>query len=261
MFHPMFSCAQQTCTWYLEWFYILVNCNIISYVGFGRPIKLVEHNQFLLKSLYQDRAVGGHVYALGVSMFQRIYMFLCRNQFLHLWLRTGFVTRVTRRVPHASSTPGFVCVGRSLVFYVMFVDHCPFVLFMLAIVLSVLHRCTVSDYNFGIFKPFLRQCGIFCFSFCHVKIEFWKLHNWPMIKIKQEVRHKHCVHPEKIWSCYCCGGNCGRFWFILPLKLMNPEYQIIHRSILIMPLNGILFSLWCTLQNCFIDVKNQSLPD
>jgi len=32
---------------------------------------------------------------------------------------------------------------------------CPFVLFLLAIVLSVLLRYTDSDYPFGIFKPFL----------------------------------------------------------------------------------------------------------
>jgi hypothetical protein len=43
----------------------------------------------------------------------------------------------------------------SLVFQVCFVDRCPFVLFLLAIVLSVLLRYTDSDYHFGIFKLFL----------------------------------------------------------------------------------------------------------
>jgi len=43
------------------------------------------------------------------------------------------------------------CVDQSLVFCVVV---CPFVLFLLAIVLSVLHRFTDSDYLFGIFRPF-----------------------------------------------------------------------------------------------------------
>ena len=45
-----------------------------------------------------------------------------------------------------------VRVTRSLVLYVCFVDVCPFVHFLLAIVLSILLRCTNSDYPFGIFK-------------------------------------------------------------------------------------------------------------
>ena len=54
-------------------------------------------------------------------------------------------------------TPGFsgVLVTQSLVLCVCFVDVvCPFVLFLLAIVLSVL-RYTDSDCHFGIFKLFL----------------------------------------------------------------------------------------------------------
>jgi hypothetical protein len=46
-----------------------------------------------------------------------------------------------------------VRVARSLVFYVMFCRSM-FVLFLLAIVLSVLLRFTFSDYPFGIFKLF-----------------------------------------------------------------------------------------------------------
>ena len=54
-------------------------------------------------------------------------------------------------------TPGFsgFRVTRSLVLYACFVDLvCPFVLFLLVIVLSVLLRYTDSDYPFGIFKLF-----------------------------------------------------------------------------------------------------------
>jgi hypothetical protein len=57
-------------------------------------------------------------------------------------------------------TPVFsgVRVTRSLVLYVCFVDRClsfKFLLFLLAIVLSVLLRYTDSDYPFGIFKLYL----------------------------------------------------------------------------------------------------------
>jgi hypothetical protein len=38
--------------------------------------------------------------------------------------------------------------------FVLFIVVCPFVFFLLAIVLSVLLRYTDSDYPFGIFKPF-----------------------------------------------------------------------------------------------------------
>jgi hypothetical protein len=58
---------------------------------------------------------------------------------------------------HLSSPPIFsgVRVSGSLVLYVCFVDRClSFVLFLLAIVLSVHLRFTDSDYLFGIFKLF-----------------------------------------------------------------------------------------------------------
>ena len=84
------------------------------------------------------------------------------RSFPHSRLITGFVTRLTRRVPlveqelltlpvHLSSPPVFsgVRVTRSLVLYVCFVDHClSFCTFLLAIVLSVLLQYTDSDYPF-----------------------------------------------------------------------------------------------------------------
>ena len=91
---------------------------------------------------------------------------------------TGFETRLTRRVPlveqelltlteYLSSPPvlvGFVL--RDLLFYmnVLSIDVCPFVLFLLVIVLSVLLRYTVSDCPFGIFKLF---CDIWLFLLIH----------------------------------------------------------------------------------------------
>ena len=58
---------------------------------------------------------------------------------------------------HLRSPPLFsgVRVTRSLVLYECFVDRCPFVLFLLDIVLSVLLRFTHSEYLFDIFKFFL----------------------------------------------------------------------------------------------------------
>ena len=66
-------------------------------------------------------------------------------------------------VTYTSGAPEFtpslvfsgVRVTRSLVLYACFyILVCPFVLFLLAIVLSVLLRYTDSDYPFGIFKLF-----------------------------------------------------------------------------------------------------------
>jgi hypothetical protein len=89
------------------------------------------------------------------------------QSFPHSWLITGFVIRLTQRVPlveqelltlpgHISS-PRFLLMGfvlLDLLFMCMFCRSL-FVLFRLAIVLSVLLRFTDSDYPFGIFKFFL----------------------------------------------------------------------------------------------------------
>jgi hypothetical protein len=60
-------------------------------------------------------------------------------------------------------TPRFsgVRVTRSLVLYVLSIVVCPFVLFLLAIVLCVLLRSTDYDNSFGIFKFFLQQSCVF----------------------------------------------------------------------------------------------------
>jgi hypothetical protein len=79
---------------------------------------------------------------------------------------------------HLSSLPVFsgVRVNRSLVLYVCFVDRClSFVLFLLAIVLSVLFRFTDSDYPFGIFKLFSKSFSVVkCFHICFILV---KLHD------------------------------------------------------------------------------------
>jgi hypothetical protein len=54
-------------------------------------------------------------------------------------------------------------------------SSCPFVLFLLAIVLSVLLRYTDSDYPFGIFKLFLSFCT---FSFGHCVVCSSSIHGF-----------------------------------------------------------------------------------
>jgi hypothetical protein len=95
------------------------------------------------------------------------------RSFTHSRLITGFVTRLTRRVPlveqelltlpeHLSSPPivSGVRVARTLVLYVCFVDRCLSVCtfsFGHCVVCSSL--IYVSDCPFGIFKLFLLKCS------------------------------------------------------------------------------------------------------
>ena len=89
------------------------------------------------------------------------------RSFTQSWLTSGIVTIVTRLVPlveqemftlteHLCLPPVFngVCVIQSLGCFlcsVLYTIVCTFVLFLLAIVLSPLLWCMVSDYVFGIF--------------------------------------------------------------------------------------------------------------
>jgi hypothetical protein len=60
---------------------------------------------------------------------------------------------------------GFVLLDLQFYLYVLLIVVCPFVLFLLAIVLSVLLRYTDSDYPFGIFKLVLGtvlSAGMLC---------------------------------------------------------------------------------------------------
>jgi hypothetical protein len=71
---------------------------------------------------------------------------------------SGAGTAYLSGVPEFTSGFSGVRVTRSLVLYVCFVDRClsfKFVLFLLAIALSVLLRYTDSDCPFGIFKLYL----------------------------------------------------------------------------------------------------------
>jgi hypothetical protein len=65
-------------------------------------------------------------------------------------LKTGGELRCSGRVGSSCSTSG----TRRVNLVILSIVVCPFVLFLLAIVLSVLLRYTVSDFPFGIFKLF-----------------------------------------------------------------------------------------------------------
>ena len=114
----------------------------------------------------------GSIYHTGGSVFNKgDQNIIWHRSFLHSWPNTGFLIRLTRRVPlveqeqltfphHPRSVPVFrgFCVTRSLVLCVCFVDHC---LYFFAIVLSVL-RFTYYYYSFrlGTLKLFLRKAII-----------------------------------------------------------------------------------------------------
>jgi hypothetical protein len=95
------------------------------------------------------------------------------QSFLHSWTITGFVIRLTRVslvkqeqftfLEHPSSVPVFcgVCVTRSLVLCVCFVDHC--LSFCPALPLccpSFDLRILITPFGFGILKLFLRKAVI-----------------------------------------------------------------------------------------------------
>jgi len=82
------------------------------------------------------------------------------NNTIWVTLRVSLVEQELLTLPeHLSSSPVFsgVRVTRSLVLLIVV---CPFVLFLLAIVLSVLLRYTDSDCPFGICKLFLFETGM-----------------------------------------------------------------------------------------------------
>jgi len=132
----------------------MISCKIIPFTAITS--KVVRSPPWLAWPLWNICVTNDHGYVSLVVDTSR--------SFPLSWLITGFVTRLTRRVPlmeqelltlpeNLSSLPVFrwVLVTRSSVLCVCFVDRClsfcPF--FLLSIVLSVL-RLTDSDYLFGI---------------------------------------------------------------------------------------------------------------
>ena len=111
-------------------------------------------------------------FQVQVQDLLNIYIIGSRNvQVLGVFLKRNRSERFPGNLPklefkhftlpqHLSSPPGligFVLLHLQFYMYVLQIIVCPFVLFLLAIVLSVLLRFTDSDYPFGIFKLFLKS--------------------------------------------------------------------------------------------------------
>ena len=155
---------------------------------------------------------------------------------------TGFVTRLTRRVPlvgqelltlpeHLSSPPVFsgVRVTRSLVLCVCFVDRCLY-FFFLTIVLSVLLRYTDSDYlplvycghcvvcSSAIYGFWLPPFGILwtlcCLFFCDIRILITSL--WYIVDIVLSVllRYTDSDYLPLVYCGHCvvCSSAIYGFW-------------------------------------------------
>ena len=136
--------------------------SLVSYAIFENNIKVQKWKICQTIKLTLDV-----INCYGVSMSQMtMVMFLCRNHnphFSHSRLATGILTIIPRRMPlmelelpilHLTSAPVVSCSIFSFLRSVLQMVVCPFVLFLLAIVLSVLLRYTDSVYPFGIFKLF-----------------------------------------------------------------------------------------------------------
>jgi hypothetical protein len=143
----------------------------------------------------------------------------CRKHFPVLssfMIITGFVTRLTRRVPlleqklltlpeHLNSLPVFsgVRVTRSLVLCVCFVIRC-LSFFLLAIVLSVL-RYTDYDYPFGIFKLFLLKVKVPCQTTWCEYILYWTNTNNCYNSLKRNGKHVGvCMNIRYLPIMYKC---------------------------------------------------------
>ena len=134
------------------------------------------------------------------------------RSFPHIWLITGFVTRLTRRVPlvdqelltlpeHMSSPPGFsgVRVTRSLVLYVCFVDRC-------------LSFCTFS----------LGHCVVCSSSTYGFWLPLWYLQT---LLITNSKLKKHTDQTRKWRICSCLLCNISIIYTISNIKML-PSWSI-----------------------------------
>jgi hypothetical protein len=127
---------------------------LIPYPWYIDPLSMV----FLPPAYLLIRNEGGQN-TMGVQFTIQVGQYtIWHRPFLHSWTITGFVIRLTRRVPlvekeqltfpeHPSSVPVFsgVCVTRSLVYvYALLIIVCPFVLFC---------HCVVRPSIYGFWLP------------------------------------------------------------------------------------------------------------
>jgi len=116
---------------------------------------------------------------------------------------------------------------------ILWIVVCPFVLFLLAIVLSVLLRYSDSDYPFDIFKLFLAFSIVSLLSlyFPH-KVLFY----WPRCVYKTLSLHRYCSLIYVI--------HCSHWWYFL------------HGCWIVLSLCMLLYCAWlsCLYCCCIISV-------
>ena len=112
------------------------HCHFKIYISRGQTYKKIKKTPAHIHLNLIEQFIWFTVMKYLCHKWSRICS-TCRKHFPHSWLITGFVTRLTRRVPlveqelltipeHLSSPPIFsgIRVTRSLVLYVCFVDRC-----------------------------------------------------------------------------------------------------------------------------------------
>jgi hypothetical protein len=137
-------------------------------------------------------SIQSNTYLGNISIFLLGRCLSLHNRYIHVARR---VWRYQRDIQTSNwFLPRFLVVFVLLdlwfYMYVLLIVVCPFVLFLLAIVLSVLLRYTDSEYPFDIFKLFLPHVYIDCV----------------MINIYQEEKWKYCPNMcyFELMPLYCC---------------------------------------------------------
>ena len=111
--------------------------------------------------------------------------------------------------------------------YVLLIVVCPFVLFLLPIVLSVLLRYTDSDYPFDIFKLFWVFCEVFCISM-FVRLLLSIVLSPLLWSTTSDVisLFKIVLCNLTVMSIYCVSGSCLYWLFVWILLQYNWIYLV-----------------------------------
>ena len=124
---------------------------------------------------------------------------------------SGAGTAYPSRVPNSPSVFSLVRVAQSLVFCVVFCRSL-FVPFLLAIVLSVLLRCTASDYPSGMVKLYLIDClNTLDVESVVFYIEQERMHQTrvpPKIGKNMNFWHKIVIYPKQ----FCASLRSAQFF-------------------------------------------------
>ena len=108
---------------------------------------LTFNNQYIIKKVKIQPVFVFFLNAFSIILIYNPLVLITFRPFLHSWLITGLVTRVTRRMP---------LMEQELLTIPEHLNSClSFSLFLLTTVLSVLLQYTDSEYPIGFFKLFL----------------------------------------------------------------------------------------------------------